>query len=394
MGQLEAPEIPSAREDPLHPPTGLAKFREGPPARVLLRSGRVAWLVTRYADARAVLSDPRTSADERRPGFPHLFPLPPPEGALSFARMDDPDHGRLRRLLTADFTVRRINAMRPGIERTVEESLDAMIAAGPPADLVRDFALPIPSQVICQLLGVPYEDHEFFQARSAKVLEATATPGESIRAMVELGDYLTSLVKTKIREPGDDMLGRIASEVAEGRLTEDELVSVARLLLIAGHETTANMIALGTLTLLVSDQWAKLCADPSRAGAVSEELLRHLTVVHFGLARTLLEPVTIGGVTMGAGDGVVVSIAAANRDGSHFPDPDAFDPGRAQGHHVAFGFGMHQCLGAALARLEMDIAFTALTARLPGLRLAVPIEDVPFRPEQFVYGLDSLPVTW
>lgn len=394
MEQLEVPEIPRTREDAFHPPAGLAGFREGPPARVLLPNGETAWLVARHADARAVLSDPRVSSDDTLPGYPQLIPLPPSGGLLSFLRMDDPEHGRLRRLLTAEFTVRRINAMRPGIERTVAEFLDAMVETGPPADLVRDFALPVPSQVICHLLGVPYSDHDFFQERSAKMLETTATVEEGGQAMAELGDYLTSLVADKVRAPGDDLLSRVASGIPEGRLTEDELASMARLLLIAGHETTANMLALGTLTLLVSGEWEALCADPSRVGAVSEELLRHLTVVQFGVGRTLLEPVTIDGVTMEAGDGVVISLFAANRDDSHFPDPDVFDPDREQGHHMAFGFGAHQCLGAALARLEMDIAFTALTARLPGLRLAVPLQDVPFRPVQFVYGLESLPVTW
>ncbi|WP_157963962.1 cytochrome P450 [Actinocorallia populi] len=394
MGQLEVPKIPWTREDAFHPPAGLAEFRAGPPARVLLPSGQVAWLVTRHADARAVLSDPRVSSDDTLPGYPQLVPLPPSGGLLSFLRMDDPDHGRLRRLLTTEFTVRRINAMRPGIERTVAEFLDAMVEAGPPADLVRDFALPVPSRVICQLLGVPYADHDFFQERTTKMLETTATVEEGGRAMAELGDYLASLVAAKVRDPGDDLLGRVASGVTAGRLTEDELASMARLLLIAGHETTANMLALGTLMLLVSGEWAALCADPSRVGAVSEELLRHLTIVQFGVGRVLTEPVTIDEVTMEAGDGVVISLFAANRDGSHFPDPDAFDPFRRQGHHMAFGFGAHQCLGAALARLEMDVAFTALAARLPGLRLAVPLEDVPFRPAQFVYGLGALPVAW
>ncbi|GAA0941233.1 cytochrome P450 [Actinocorallia libanotica] len=394
MEKLEVPEMPWTREDAFHPPAGLAGLRAGPPARVRLPSGQTAWLVARHADARALLSDPRLSSDETRPHYPQLIPVPPATGTLSFLRMDDPDHGRLRRLLTTEFTVRRINAMRPGIERTVAESLDAMVEKGPPADLVRDFALPIPSQVICQLLGVPYDDHEFFQDRSAKILETNAPLEEGARAMGELTDYLASLVDAKVREPGDDLLGRVAPGIAEGRLTRDELVFMAGLLLIAGHETTANMIALGTLTLLVTGEWAALCADPARVGATTEELLRHLTVVQFGLVRTLLEPVTVDGVTMEAGDGVVISLTAANRDGAHFPDPDAFDPDRAQGHHVAFGFGMHQCLGAALARLEMDVVFTALAARLPGLRLAVPVEDVPFRHDQFVYGLDALPVAW
>lgn len=395
MEQLEVPEIPWSRTNAFHPPEGFAQLREGPPVRVRMPNGQVTWLVTRHADVRAVLSDPRVSAKDSQPQFPLLIPLPPGEGMFSFLRMDDPDHGRLRRLLTAEFTMRRVNAMRAGVEQAVDGFLDAMVEAGPSADLVRDFALPLPSQVICQLLGVPYEDHEFFQDRSAAVLDLAAPPEEVGKAMAELGGYLAALVADKVRTPSDDLLGRVAAGIAEERLTERELVDMALLLLVAGHETTANMIALGTLTLLQEPgRWAELHADPSLVGSATEELLRYLTVVQFGLARTLLEPLTVGGVTMGAGEGLIASIASANRDGAHFSDPDSFGLSREQGQHLAFGFGMHQCLGAALARLEMNIAFDRLTARFPELRLAVPLEDVPFRYDQFVYGIGSLPVTW
>ncbi|GAA2724141.1 cytochrome P450 [Actinocorallia aurantiaca] len=395
MEQLEVPKMPWKRTNGFHPPEGFAQLREGPPVRVRLPNGQVAWLVTKHADVRAVLSDPRVSAKDSQPQFPMLIDLPPGEGMFSFLRMDDPDHGRLRRLLTAEFTMRRVNAMRPGVEQAVDDLLDAMVEAGPAADLVKDFALPLPSQVICQLLGVPYEDHEFFQDRSAAVLDLAAPPEEVGKAMGELGGYLAALVAEKVRTPSDDLLGRVAAAIPEERLTERELVDMALLLLVAGHETTANMIALGTLTLLQEPgRWAELHADPSLIGSASEELLRYLTIVQFGLARTLLEPLTVGGVTMGAGEGLIASIASANRDGAHFPDPDSFGLGREQGQHLAFGFGMHQCLGAALARLEMNIAFDRLTARFPELRLTIPLEDVPFRYDQFVYGIGSLPVTW
>ncbi|MDX6744087.1 cytochrome P450 [Actinocorallia sp. A-T 12471] len=388
--------MPTKREDPLGLPVGLEEFRDGPPARVRLADGGTAWLVGGHAEARAVLADPRFSVDDSDPAFPKLLPVPAVKGALSFLRLDDPDHARMRKMLAAEFTVRRINQLKPSIEEAVDDLLDDMFAQGPPADLVADFALPLPSLVICLLLGIPYEDHDFFQRASLEFLNVEADPAIAVAAAERLYGYLTDLIAAKVAAPTDDLLGRVTAHVREGTLTEEELVLMARLLLIAGHETTANMLSLGTFTLLrTPDQLARLKADPSYAPAVTEELLRYLSIVHFGLARTAREPVEVGGVRVEAGDGLVVSLSAANRDPAHFEgDPETFDASRPPGHHVAFGFGMHTCIGAALARLEMNVALPRLFERAPGLALAVPAEEVVFRPEQFVYGVAALPVTW
>jgi cytochrome P450 len=393
---VESTALPVARAHPFHPPQEYARLREGAPTRVRLPDGSVHWLVCRHSDVRAVLADSRFSADDTDPGFPRLFPLPPIPGMLSFLRQDDPGHGRLRRMLTGEFTVRRINAMRPGIRRTVDELLDAMAAGGAPADLVARFALPLPSLVICQLLGVPYADHDFFQARSAAALSLRIGADEAAAAMHEIADYLGRLVADKERAPTDDLLGRvIAARVANGELAHDELVSMARLLLIAGHETTANMISLGTLLLLRHpSQLAALRADPGLIRPAVEELLRHLTIVQLGTARVAREPVKVGGVTVAAGEGVVVALPAANRDPGHFPDPDTLDIARTTGHHVAFGFGMHQCIGQSLARVEMEIAFSRLFDRFPDLALTTDETGLAFRHDMIIYGLHELPVTW
>ncbi|GGV05091.1 cytochrome P450 [Actinomadura cremea] len=392
--ERSAVPFPVHRDDPLHPPAEYAGLLDGPPVRVLLPDGTEHWMVTRHADVRAVLADPRLSADDTLPNFPNVLSLPQAPGALSFLRMDDPEHARLRRTLTAEFTVRRVDRMRPGITETVDALLDAMIEQGPPAELVSEFALPLPSLVICRLLGVPYADHDFFQDRSAESLRLDITQDEAGAAFGELAAYLDGLVADKEREPTDDMLGRVARRVRSGELGHDEAVAMARLLLLAGHETTANMIGLGTFTLLRHpDELARLRADPALIRPAMEELLRYLTIVHRGTQRIAREPVEVGGVTIAPGEGVVVALSAADRDPGAFADPDVFDPARPPGHHVAFGFGAHQCIGQTLARVEMEIAFTRMLDRLPGLAPACAPEELRFR-DSVVYGVHALPVTW
>ncbi|MGI5164860.1 cytochrome P450 [Spirillospora sp. CA-253888] len=389
------PPLPTKRPRPLDPPDEYAAFRKGPPTRVRLPDGSEHWLVSRHADVRAVLADPRFSADDTHPGFPRMFPLPPIPGMLSFLRYDDPAHGRLRRMLAGEFTMRRTNALRPAIGRIVDGLLDAMARQGPPADLVEAFALPLPSLVICELLGVPYADHDFFQEHSAVALSLELGPERAAAAMEEIGRYLDGLVAAKEYAPTDDLLGRAAARVAAGELDHDELVSMARLLLIAGHETTANMISLGTLVLLRRpDQLAALRAEPGLIRSAVEELLRHLTIVQLGTARVAREPVEVGGVTVPAGEGVVVALPAANRDPGHFPEPDRFDVRRDAGQHVAFGFGMHQCIGQMLARVEMEMAFSRLFDRFPGLALATEESGLRFRDGMVIYGTYELPVRW
>jgi cytochrome P450 len=414
-GTTATPKIetsPQVADLPLFPFPELGNSAVGPPAceerldpqapftRVALPTGGWAWLVTRLADVREVLRHPGFSADLTRPGFPLLRLLPPVrdgrDRAGAFIRMDPPEHGRYRRMLTPEFMIKNVRRMEPSIQRTVDRFLDDMIDAGSPADLVEAFALPVPSMVICQMLGVPYADHDFFQRRS-RLLLSRETPMEEIQAAAdELHDYLSDLVAAKGRDGADDLLGRLVSgRLRGGTLSHDEAVGMALLLLVAGHETTANMIGLSTLVLLNHpEQFAALRADPGRAPALVEELLRYLTIVRTGLPRVAMADVEIGGQLIRAGEGIIALLPAANRDEAVFPDPDRIDVDRGAQQHVAFGFGVHQCIGQPLARAELRIALVALAQRLPTLRLAVPVDEVEPRRESFIHGLRRLPVAW
>ncbi|GAA3437473.1 cytochrome P450 [Kutzneria kofuensis] len=383
------PELTLTRSCPFDPPDGAAELRErGPVARVRLFDGSTPWLVTGHAEARALLSDPRVSSDRGRPNFPMPIPLPPQTRPTNMTATlisnDPPVHTRLRRMVIPSFTVRKIAALKPKIERIVTERLDAMIAAGPPADLVADFALPVPSMVICELLGVPYADHAFFEEQSRRRLDAD---GNAIRNLLT---YLHDLVQKKIDEPGEGLLDDlIAEQLAEGGLDHEELAAMGMVMLIAGHDTTANMISLGTMVLLGNpDQLAKVRDDEAAIGGAVEELLRYLTIAGT-LGRVALEDIELGGQTIRAGEGVLVASAIADREQS-----DELDVANPMRHHLAFGFGIHQCLGQNLARAELEIAFTHLFRRIPTLRLAVPVEEVPRRPNALLSGVSELPVTW
>jgi cytochrome P450 len=309
-----------------------------------------------------------------------------------FLRMDEPDHTRFRHLLTGQFTVRRMKGLEPRIEKIASDRLDEMEREGPPADLVQAFALPIPSLVICELLGVPYDDRAMFQRTAATLLNLGLPAEQKTAAFADLWAYLGGLVDRKGSEPADDLLSGL---VAGGELNREELTGVAFLLLLAGHETTANMLGLGTFALLRNpSQLAAVRDDPAVVDGAVEELLRYLTIVHIGPTRTALEDVEIDGQTIRAGDGVTMSLAAANRDPGRFGSPDHLDVTRSATGHLSFGHGIHQCLGQQLARIEMRIAYPALLRRFPGLRLAVPPEQVPMRTDMSIYGVHRLPVTW
>jgi len=308
--------------------------------------------------------------------------------------VDPPEHTRLRRMLTPEFTVRRMRRLEPRIVEIVDDHLDAMEKAGPPADLVADFALPIPSLVICELLGVPYADRESFQRRTGKLLDLSLPMEERLELGRESREYMAGLVAGAQAEPGEDMLGMLVREHGHD-LTTDELIGIAQLLLIAGHETTSNMLGLGTLALLRHpDQLALVRDEPAAVGHAVEEMLRFLGIVHSGIPRTTTEDVEVGGVAIPADSLVVLSLAGANRDPRFLTGADRLDVTRDAGGHLAFGHGVHHCLGAPLARMEMRIAFPALLRRFPGLAPAVPFEEVSFRAFHFIYGLQSLPVTW
>jgi len=389
------------RTCPFDPPPEYAKLRvEAPATKVRLHDGTPAWIVTRHAEARALLTDPRLSGDVRRPGFPIV--LPGQEGLrqqehVPFVKMDPPEHTRYRRMLIGEFTVARLNALRPRIQRVVDRLLDDLATASPPVDLVEAFALPVPSMVICELLGIPYADHEFFEERSRIAIRRGSTPEQIHRAFYDLMVYLDRLLKRKDRNPADDLLSRLVVERERtGALSHDEILSVAMLLLTAGHETSANMISLGTLTLLRHPERIPLLqTDPTLLRGVVEELLRYLSIADTVPTRIALADIELDdGVRIRAGEGVVILIAAANHDERTFAHPETFDPERTTRQHIAFGYGVHQCLGQNLVRVELEVVFRTLFARFPNLRVAVPVEDLPFRHDAELYGVWELPVEW
>jgi cytochrome P450 len=401
LGRL-VPRVPMDRTSPFDPPAEYRRLRtEDPVSRLGFPDGRQGWLLSRYEDVRALLADPRVSS-RRTLGTNPIRELPPEAEELfriqpgQFIGMDPPEHTRYRRLLTGQFTVRRMNALTPRIEQIVADHLDAMAAMTPPVDLVQAFALPVPSLVICELLGVPYADRALFQRRARALLSMNTDFKTLMQARNEMRSYMFDLIAAKRRQPEDDLLsGLIQRETPEGELTDEELVNIGNLLLIAGHETTANMLGLGTLTLLQHpEQLAVLRSDPPLLDQAVEELLRYLSIVQFGVVRTALEDLEVGGRRIRAGEPIIASLASADRDPGQFPDPDVLDVTREYSPHLAFGHGVHQCLGQQLARVEMKAGFRALFGRFPTLRLAVPLDQVPMRTETFVYGVHELPVTW
>ncbi|MBB5081162.1 cytochrome P450 [Nonomuraea endophytica] len=384
--------MPRAAGCPFDPPPGLTEH--GPVARVRLWDGTTAWMVTRHADARALLADPRVSVDVAAPGFPHTNAVSKARDARmkTLMQMDAPEHVTHRRLLTADFTVRRMEALRPRIQQIVDGLIDALLDGPKPADLFEAFAMPVPSLVICELLGVPYAERGFFQRVAGELVMDEGDPARALAASEELHAYLERLVDRRRAEPGEDVLSRLA---VEGVLSRAEIATTGQLLLVAGHDTTANMIALGTAALLSNPAQLAAVRDGSVPPAVAvEELLRYLSITHTEARRVAREDIVVGGQPIRAGEGIIVVKSTANRDPSAFPAPDALDVGRESRHHIAFGFGPHQCLGQPLARVELQVVFGTLFGRVPTLALAVPLELLEFKEQAVFYGVRELPVTW
>jgi cytochrome P450 len=399
----QAPELPPLhmRRDAFNPTAELREIRETDGVRTVLNAfGMTVYLVTRHEDIKEVLSDHERFSNGRPPGFviPGAPEMPEDEAASSRAGnllgLDPPEHQRLRRMLTPEFTIRRMKRLEPRILEIVDQQLDAMERAGAPVDLVENFALPIPSLVICELLGVPYDDREDFQRRSARQLDFSVPMPERFELQRQGRAYMRSLVERARTQPGEDILGMLVREHGD-ELTDDELIGVASLLLLAGHETTSNMLGLGTLALLRHpDQLAAVRDDPDAVGPAVEELLRWLSIVHSAIPRITTTDVEIAGVAIPEGQLVFVSLPSGNRDTKFIDSPEVLDIGRGAPGHLAFGHGVHHCLGAPLARMEMRIAFPALLRRFPTLALAEDFADVAFRSFHFIYGLKSLEVTW
>ncbi|MGY0233739.1 cytochrome P450 family protein [Longispora urticae] len=386
---------PAFQADP-HPV--YARLRADEPVhRVTLPGGNQAWLVTRYDDARQALSDPRLGKGGLlTPTGPNAFMDPEVIAAMSTHMLtaDPPDHTRLRRLVSAAFTHRRVELLRPRVEEITAELLDAM-AGKDEVDLIDAFAFPLPIQVICELLGVPAEDRDSFREWSDTIVAGVMSGDRLPWAFASMLAYLREMLARKRVEPADDLVSALIGVREEGdALTENELTSTVFLLLIAGHETTVNLLGNAVHVLLSRrERWEALRADPELLPGAIEEFLRYESPVETATFRVAVADVELGGTTIPAGDAVLIGLLAGNRDDRRFADAGEFDPARRDNAHLAFGHGIHYCLGAPLARLEARIALGALLARFGDLRLAVAPSELLWRPGVLMRGLVGLPVT-
>ncbi|GHH00747.1 cytochrome P450 [Streptomyces rubradiris] len=401
--QAAPPDFPMRRACPFSPPAAYAELREtAPVSRARLKvNGKPAWLVTRHDLYKKLLGDERVSANLKLPGYPLQVPVPDEilqSVPLTFLSMDPPDHTVQRRMLAPEFSVRRMRELRGRVRQIVDQQIDHMLRKGAdgPVDLVTALALPVPSLVICELLGVPYEDHGRFEEWAWAIMNHDISEEDRGRAHYELDQYVDGLVTAKESEPGDDMISRLIEFNRRTPAVEhSDIVSMSKLMLVTGHETTANMIALGVLALLEHpDQLAAVRAEPELMPRAVEELLRFFSISDAGTARVALEDIELGGVTIRAGEGILPLNNAANHDPRVFPDPDRLDVRREARSQLAFGYGVHQCIGQNLARMELEVVYSALFDRIPTLRLATPVEELRFKDDAIVYGLYELPVTW
>jgi cytochrome P450 len=393
--------MPRDSRCPFSPPPELKRLqKEAPVSKVRIWDGREAWLVTSYDDVRFVLRDQRFSVNPHHPGWP---PMSAGQGATrrdlkpNIFALDNPVHNELRRMQSADFRITQIEAWRPRVQQLVDEAIDAMLEMPTPVDLWEVFALKIPSIVICEMLGVAYEDHAFFQLHSDRLVKTGSTAEQIGESMDALRDFLRRLVERKVEAPTDDILSRMATQqVKEGLLTASEVADLCVMLLIAGHDTTSNTICLATVLLLQHpEQLEKFrTGDDEVVAKGVEEILRFLDVPHLGRRRVAMEDIEVGGQLIRAGEGVIAAQMIADRDETAFDNPDDFDIDRDARHHLGFGFGTHQCLGQPLVRVEVQVALATLFRRLPTLRLAIPMEEVKFDYDALVYGVHELPVTW
>jgi cytochrome P450 len=400
----EIPDYPMARNQgcPFAPPPDvMALAQERPLSRVRIWDGSTPWLITGYEQVRELFSDSRVSVDDRVPGFPHWN-----AGMLSTVHKrprsvftaDGDEHTRFRRMLSKPFTFRRVEALRPTIQQLTDDHIDTMLAGPQPADVVAAIALPVPSLVISQMLGVPYEDAEMFQHHANVGLARYAAAEDTMKGAMSLHKYLAQLVEAKMENPAEDAVSDLAERVKAGELSVKEAAQLGTGLLIAGHETTANMIGLGVLALLQNPDQAVVirdAEDPKILANAVEELLRYLSIIQNGQRRVALEDIHIGGETIHANEGIIIDLAPANWDADAFAEPDRLYVHRAGAdRNVAFGYGRHQCVGQQLARAELQIVFQTLLRRVPTMALGVPFEDIPFKHDRLAFGVYELPVTW
>jgi cytochrome P450 len=401
----ELSTFPQQRTCPMGIAPEYTRLREDQPiAKVRMHTGEEVWLITKYEYVRQVLADIRVSADRTNPGFPVLILFPDRESMLKFptktlSSMDLDEHTFHRRQLISEFTVKQVRALRPHIQEIVDGCVDDLLDSSKPADLVSVLALSVPARLVTGLLGVPYADRSFFERRTKIILDRKTPPPERNAANKELLTYIQDLIISKETGESDDLIGRLMARYRKLEAYDRQLlINLAGLLLTAGQETTASMITLGTVALLENpDQLAVIKQDPALLPSAIEELLRYFSVsADTNGYRVAREDIEIGGVTIREGEGIIALASAANRDPDAFACPEKLDVHRGARHHVAFGYGMHACLGQNLARAELEITLGTLFRRVPGLRLAVPLDEVPFKNvrDAAVYGAYELPVTW
>ncbi len=345
---------------------------------------------------KAALKDPRLSADETRPGFPLRIPVPAEGRPSGFLRMDDPEHGRLRRMVAPEFTVRRVRALRPRIQELTEQAADALAAGPQPADLVRDFAAKVSALVIARLLGIP-DEHTAFFLEQTQILLTDGDPAPSLAAHHRIIAFLDENARAKERDPGDDLVSRLVlNHVVTGELDRADLLGILKLLLIAGHESTATQIAVSTLSLLTDDglRAEVLAQSGALLPEFVEESMRFWSIIQDGVVRQATEDLRIGETLVREGESVMISLLAANHDAAVFPEPERLDIHRDASGHLLWGHGAHFCLGASLGRLEVTLALGSLFARLPTLRLACEVSRLRFRENPVFHCLAELPVAW
>jgi len=382
-------------------PEELVKLREGPGVgRITIWNGHQPWLLTRYEDVRAVMKDDvRFSTDRRWPEFPQASAgaqMRSARGGLLFG-MDNPRHQYYRRMLLPEFTVKRIEPLRPAVQRAVDQLLDEMADRQAPVDLVDAFAARVLSKIMCQLLGLPYEDHEFFRQNVKGRLTVTTSEDKAKEDHTKLVHYLDELFRQRELEPTDDLIGRLARDrINTGQISREEAISLVEVVIAGGYAATGGTIGLGTLLLLQHPEQIPVIrdGDAKEVSIAVEELIRYVNSTHLGRRRVALEKVDIGGVTIQPGEGLIAADALANRDPRVFDDPDSLDLRRSPNPHLVFGIGTHHCFGAYLAKVVLEVSFPSLLRRFPDLRLAVPMSDLEFLPDATVYTVKEIPVSW
>ncbi|WP_029114735.1 cytochrome P450 [Mycobacterium sp. URHB0044] len=399
----DIPEYPmerSARCPFAPPPEVLELSAAAPLSRVRIWDGSTPWLITGHEVARELFADARVSVDDRRPGFPHwneMMVSTVNKRPRSVFTSDAEEHTRFRRMLSKPFTFKRVEGLRPAIQQITDDHIDAILAGPQPADIVTALALPVPTLVISEMLGVPYEDHEFFQHHANVGLDRYAKAEDTMTKGMSLSKYLCDLVEAKMANPAEDAVSDLAERVTAGEIDVKEAAQLGTGLLIAGHETTANMIGIGVLALLENPEQAQLLSnteDPKVIANAVEELMRYLSIIQNGQRRVATDDIDIAGVTIRGGDGIIIDLAPANWDPAAYPEPDKLDLTRDAGQQLGFGYGRHQCVGQQLARAELQIVFHTLFRRIPTMRLAVPFDEIPFKHDRLAYGVYELPVTW